>query len=164
MMDAVTSTFGLLQTAGQIAKGIVDVRDTVLVQQKVIELQGVIIAAQQSAVTAQSEQAALIKAVGELEAQVAKLKAWEAEKQRYQLTELPPGIFVRSLKPEMANGEPPHTLCEKCYQDGVPSVLHRSEAVNGRHHLRCTRCGADHTVGHFVAPQARRDGGSWMAR
>jgi hypothetical protein len=164
MMEAVVSTFGLLQTAGQMAKSLVDMRDTALVQKTVIELNCVIISAQQSAVTAQSDQTTLTKQIGQLEAEIVRFKTWETEKQRYQLTELPPGVFVRSLKPEMTGGEPAHQLCEHCYQDGVKAILHRGETSCGRYHLKCTRCGADHTVGHFIAPQRQDRGGSWMAR
>jgi hypothetical protein len=61
-----------------IAKGLKDINDATVRNAAVIELQEKILAAQ-------AEQTALVVRVGELEKEVADLKAWDAEKQRYEL-------------------------------------------------------------------------------
>jgi hypothetical protein len=79
-----------LKAAFEIAKTLVNARDAGVVRSKVIELQREILAAQASAVSAQSGQLAMLDRVRDLEKEVADLKAWDAEKEKYQLTELRP--------------------------------------------------------------------------
>ncbi|HYL33043.1 MAG TPA: hypothetical protein VEU53_07855 [Stellaceae bacterium] len=141
------------ERAKNIAQSMMALRDAAAFQGKMIEFQSAIIDAQNSAIAANEERAALIEKVGTLEAQVAKLEAWETEKKRYQLESLPPGVFVLTLRPEMANGEPPHHICQTCYQRGKKSILHSDEPGNGIYHLACKECGATLTVGHFRAPR-----------
>jgi hypothetical protein len=163
-MASIQAAVGSLKTATDIVSTFAKLKAAAEVQDKVIELQGVILAAHSSTLNAQHEQFAMLERVRTLEAQVAKFETWEAEKQRYELTELPPGVFVYSLKPAMANGEQLHHLCEHCFQESKKSVLHKTEPVNGRYHLKCSRCGTDHLVGRYVAPAAKRARtGSWMA-
>lgn len=102
---------------------------------------------------AQSEQAALINEKRKLEDQIRKFETWETESQRYQLQELPPGVFVYGLLTERAKpGEPFHQLCQQCYNSGRKSILHRDEQRNGVYHLTCQACEKRVTVGHFRAP------------
>src|SRR5258708_27990164 len=71
-----------------IAKSLIDAHDATIRREKSIELQREINAAQQGALTAQTAQSSLLKRVGELEIEVADLKAWDTEKEKYQLIEL----------------------------------------------------------------------------
>lgn len=117
-----------LKAAFDLAKTLVGVHDQAVVRAKVIELQEQILAAQASAVTAQTDQAGLLKRVGELEKELADLKAWEADKQRYELTEIQQAtrkgkVFVYTLKEETHSSEPKHSLCPNCYQNGRKSIL-----------------------------------------
>jgi predicted nuclease with TOPRIM domain len=64
-------------------------------------------------------------------------KQWENEKQRYTLIEISGGIYVYSLKPESAKGEPMHHLCATCFDDLKKSILHRNS--NGSNILVCQR-------------------------
>ena len=61
--------------------------------------------------------------VREAEAEVARLKAWEREKDRYRLVRWEYGAFAYILKDAEAGGEPPHALCATCYQRGIKSLL-----------------------------------------
>jgi hypothetical protein len=99
---------------------------------------------------------------------MAKLEGWEREKKRYQLEQLPPGVFVYALKPDMAAGEPLHQICQTCYQRGKKSILHSSERASGLHNLECHECGTRLTVGayrRFLSGYGQSDGGpnDWMA-
>jgi len=127
------------------AKALKDITDGTARNAAIIELQEKIL-------SAQSAQTALVERVRELEEEVRSFKTWEAEKQRYQLEKLPPGVIVRTLKADMARGEPVHHICENCYQHGEASPLNATEEVNGVYHLSCNRCKAKMQVGHFVAP------------
>ena len=142
-MDALSigSAISGLKTAGDIAGSFLKIRDIALVQGKVIELQSVILSAQQSALAAQGEQFALLEDKRKLEKQIADLEAWDAEKKRYELTELAPGVMAYSLKPEAANGEPPHKICGACYQRGRKGFLAReAHTITHRVIEKCGLC------------------------
>ncbi len=121
--------FTSLKAITDLAKFFIDARDTSVVRVKAIELQREIMTAQQGALTAQLAQSALLKQVNELEAQVANLKAWDTEKQKYQLTQVRPqgapggSAFVYALNKNVSSTEPDHSICPNCYEDGKKSVL-----------------------------------------
>jgi len=143
-MGSIGALIGSIATAGEIAKGMINLRDTAKIQEKVIELQGVIMSAQSSAMSAQTDQFALLDRVRKLEKEVADFKAWETEKQRYELKELRPGAFVYSLKEETRNAELPHYICANCYQRGQKSILQQETHMPGLVDLwACQACGKD---------------------
>jgi hypothetical protein len=117
-MTMISGTMSALKAAGEITKLIIASHDANVIRQKAIELQAQIFTAQQNALTAQSDQFTLLERVRELEKQIADLEAWATEKRRYVLQDLEPGVFVYALKPEMADGEPMHQICQTCYQRG----------------------------------------------
>jgi hypothetical protein len=131
---------GAIKSAFDIAKGLKDIDDATRRNAAVIELQEKILVAQEA-------QSTLINRISELEKEMARFETWEAEKQRYQLQNLPPGMFVYTLKPAMAGGEPPHRICEKCYQNGKKSLLHSFGSQGGFETLRCFGCNTDFHVG-----------------
>lgn len=139
-LTAITAAAGGLRTAGQIVKSMIDLKIGAEVQAKVIELQAVIMAAQGDALAAQSDQFALLERIRNLEAEVAEAKAWEAEQQRYELKEFPTGALAYVLKPEAANGEPPHRICPNCYQERHKSILQTYAKVRGGESVECPRC------------------------
>lgn len=123
------------------AKGLKDLNDAAVRNAAVIELQ-------ENILTAQAAQAALIERIRELEEEVARLETWKAEKQRYQLTELPPGIYVYRVKEEARGTEPPHSLCATCYANDKKSILQSDEPINGRTKMHCPSCGQTFRIGH----------------
>jgi hypothetical protein len=144
MTGEIAAALTSLKVASEIAKALKGVRDLSLVQSKVIELQGEILSAQSSAFAAQEAQASLLKRIGQLEQEVTDFKAWDAEKQRYQLTELRPGAFAYSLKPDAGGSEPPHCLCANCYAQGHKAILQEEKVQSGwAWVLRCNRCKAE---------------------
>ena len=157
-IDAITSP---LKTAGELAQGLVNVRDQIKLGDTVIKLQAQILAAQQGASAAQARETEMAEEIRGLKARVAELETWETEKQRYQLERLPPGVFVLSLKPEIANGEPPHCICQTCYQRGQKRILSWDEPFAGTHHVRCHECGTildvDHPASRVPSPGMKSD-------
>jgi hypothetical protein len=154
MVAEIYAGLGAFKAMFDMARGLKDIHDTTIRNGAIIELQEHIL-------TAQAEQASLVERLRTLEKQLTELKAWEAEKERYQLHELPPGVFVLSLKPEMGNGEPDHSICQACYQRGKKSVLHADEHRNGIHHLTCHECSAVLRVGHFTTPRVHVSSQGW---
>ena len=114
-----------LKTAFDIAKGLKDIDNATNRNAAVIELQEKIL-------SAQSEQAALIEAVGALKGRVAELEAWDADKKRYKLTEVGRGMTTYTLKEGMENGELAHHLCANCYQEGHKSIMQTETRTPGR--------------------------------
>lgn len=139
-LGAIATAAASLKTAGEIVKGLIGLRDTAMVQSKVIELQTVILSAQSSALDAQSEHFALLERIRGLEAQIAGMESWEVEKQRYQLTELVPGTACYIVKEGVRGSEPRHAICSNCYEDGKKSILHIMTDYLGSTHLTCPRC------------------------
>ena len=140
MIQQVMSSLSL---AADMAKTMIGVRDAAVIQGKVIELQGIILSAQSNALAAQSDQFALLNQIRELEEEVTRIKAWEAEKQKYQLDEPRPGLFTYALKQEAGASEPAHQICANCYQHSHKSILQRESRSPGRCDvLVCNDCGS----------------------
>lgn len=140
---------GLFKTMFDMAKGLKDINDAAIRNGAIVELL-------EKITSAQMQQSALLERIGELEKEIARFEAWEAEKQRYELKSLPPGVFVRSVKDTMRNGEPPHYICANCYEQGKKSHLQSGGANNGLETLTCNECDAKIRTGHFVAPRVLR--------
>lgn len=126
---------GAVKTAFDMAKVLQGIHDTAARDRAVIDLQKEILAAQ----AAQSD---LVETVSALKKEVAHLKAWDADKQRYQLSEVRSGATAYALKEGMEGGEPKHYLCASCYQQSHKSILQSKTLVPGRAHvLVCHDCG-----------------------
>ena len=149
LLGGLISNFGAAQ---DIAKALLELKTISEVQSKVAELQNVILSAQNTALTAQSQQSALIQHIADLEKEVANAKAWETEKQRYELKALESGIFTYSLKPSSANGEPSHWLCANCYSKGIKSILQNSGDFYGVSTHNCHSCKTELRVNTHVMP------------
>src|SRR5581483_6141929 len=103
MAGEIFAGLGAIKTAFDMTKGLQDIHDAVTRDRAVIELQKEILAAQ-------STQSALIERVNDLEREVAQLKAWDADKARYQLKRIQTGVTVYALKDGVEGGEEPHYL------------------------------------------------------
>lgn len=134
MVVEVFAGIGAFKTMFDLAKGLKDIDDRTTRNAVAIELQEKILAAQ-------AQQAALIEQVGLLEKEVAGLKAWGADKQRYELKALRAGAIAYMLKPQEAEREPPHALCANCYERGIKSFLQSNGAQRWTDHsFDCPVC------------------------
>lgn len=102
----------------------------------VSEVNAKLMDAQSAALLSQEKQSSLAKRVAELEEEIMRLKAWDAEAKRYQLADIAPGVFAHCLKPGMEQGEPPHMLCTNCFAKREKSILQNS----GGDTYQCPRC------------------------
>ncbi len=150
-MSIIGGTLSALNTALEIAKSLVGLRDTAVIREKVIELQSAIIAAQSSALSSQAEQSVLLSRIGELEKEIAQVKVWESEKQNYELRELKPGSFVYSAKDQVEGTRPAHHICANCYNNAFKSILQREMRFPGRSEVwACHSCGSIvYITGHW---------------
>jgi hypothetical protein len=147
MMAELTAAFTSLKAASELAQALMGLHDTAAINAKSFELQREILSAQSSALAAQVAQSALLNRVGELEKELAELKAWDAEKEKYELTELGRGTFAYASKRQTGAPEPKHSLCPNCYQDGRKSILQREKEIGFNELLRCLRCRGAITIG-----------------
>jgi Zn finger protein HypA/HybF involved in hydrogenase expression len=138
---ATTALLGSLKAAAELGKSMLDVTGAVKVRDKVVELNGALLAAQNNALSAQTAQASLVARVHDLEAEVMELKNWEGEKQSHQLEEVRPGVFAYGAKPAVEGSGPKHHLCANCFQHRRKSILQRrKEPVGRRTYLDCPDC------------------------
>jgi hypothetical protein len=143
-MAAVAGLMTSLRSIVEITKAMKDVSDANMIQTKVFELTREIMAAQACALEAQTAQSELLNRVRDLETEITKLEAWNAEKQRYKLTDLGRGMTTYTPKEGMEGGEPPHHLCAACYNEGHKSIMQPETRSPGRCDvLACHRCGSD---------------------
>lgn len=155
-ISAIGSAISAINGIKDIAQAMIGLRDAAAVQEKRIEFQDKIIQAQQAIMAAQEERTTLVQRVDELEKQLARFKAWETEKKRYELKEVDVGAFVYALKGGVASSEPPHWLCAHCYEAGNKSILQRAEGLSIYDvWWRCPDCRAAIRVGARISPTNR---------
>jgi len=122
-ISLIQGTIYSLKLAGDLAKSLFELKSISDVQAKVVELQSIILSAQSSALAANAHQTTMIEEIRNLKEEIARVKAWEKEKQRYKLIDPWPGTVLYALKKECSSSEPPHWICTKCYEDGIKSIL-----------------------------------------
>lgn len=129
------------KAAFNIAKGMAALKTETAVNSAIIEIQRHVVDAQQGLSSS-------LQAIDGLEKEIARLKDWSAEKERYEVKRFQPGSVVYSLKPTMAQGEPPHMLCPKCYPRGEKSFLQATGDQVRRYRVhRCPACRAELALG-----------------
>lgn len=107
----------------------------------------------------QAEYAILQARVSELEKELMRFERWDAEKARYELESLPPGVLVYRVKEVDRGAEPFHRICADCYNKGFKSLLHSVSEGNGLTRWRCHVCGFDVMTGNFIEPRRPDDEG-----
>lgn len=146
-------TLGKLETAYNLTKDLLNLRDAVAMQERVFELQAQILAAQREALESNQAQTANINKIRALEEEVARLKAWDAEKERYQLQEAS-GVLFYVLRPEHQGAEPFHQMCANCFDQGKKSKLQATPEIKlGRRVHLCPLCKTNYAFGHVERPQ-----------
>lgn len=106
-----------------------------------IKLQSELVSMQSHALTAQTEQLNLIERIHKLEEENTKLKNWETEQQKYELTELRPKVYAYHLKDNESSSEPVHHICPDCYSQQKKSILQKEYLDHGdTEALVCHHC------------------------
>jgi hypothetical protein len=136
MITGAEISFGInaLKTAVGIAKEAKELKDTSAIRGKVIEMQSLIMEAQTSAIEARAAHAELMVRIRDLEGEIAKAKAWDAEKEKYSLVELQPRNYAYISKAH-GNG-PEHYLCANCFEQGEKRILQQSDYIR----IACPKC------------------------
>lgn len=100
---------------------------------------------------------------------MARLKDWEADKQRYQLCDIGKGVVALALKPAMSNSEPMHYLCADCAASGKKSYLQPHHRGPHYEQYKCNGCGFDIGIDKDNRPRdfygdPVDNGGDWRTR
>lgn len=138
---------GAIKTAFDMAKALESIHEAVARDRAVIDLQKEILTAQQA-------QFSLVERVRDLEKQLTAFENWEAEKQRYELKALAPGLVALALKPAMSNGELFHYICANCCAAGKKSYL--QQHISGPYYdeFRCRGCGDEIPINKGTPPSS----------
>lgn len=166
-IGSIAAAVSSLKAASDIAKGLLSLHTAAEVQSKALELNQALIDAQHQIFAANAAQSELIDRVRELEGEIARMKNWDAEKQRYKLAAPFPGCMVFAVQKSMSNGETAHYLCATCFNRGQPSILQSREGrmtKEGRvfSSFICTACKSEAFTQYMnkVAPKYFEDIGA----
>jgi hypothetical protein len=134
------------------AKGLKALKDLVSgdARAQVAALYDVILASQASAMEAHLKQTAMIDRIRELEEEIARMKAWDKQKERYKLARPWPGaaFVLYVLKESCKESEEAHWICTKCYDDGRRTILQPRDDKNGLVLLCCPTCKSETNSGY----------------
>ena len=146
MATELIAGLGLFKTAFDIAKGLKDINDATIRNAAIIELQEMILSAQQS-------QSALVDRVRYLEKEMADLKAWEGEKEQYELKSVSLGAFAYVPKPNTKAAKEPHWLCANCAGEGKKKYLQITKGDMTQYYWSCPECKNFIRVRADISPQ-----------
>jgi hypothetical protein len=133
MASELTDGLGIYETLLDVAKGLKDIDSATARDAAIMELREHIL-------TAQKKHFSLIQRVSDLEKEAVGFETWEAEKERYDVAKLPPGIVVYAVKESMRGTEPEHYICALCYQRGQKRYLQSGGPSDGIERLLCHEC------------------------
>jgi hypothetical protein len=132
-----------IRSALDITKAMVGLRDAEAFRARSIELQSVVLEAYDKAIEARESYATQSDRIRALETEVTRLKAWDAEKEDYELKKIGDGAVAYMLKKEKRGTEPPHWLCPTCFAKDQKSFLNPTGQSAGRGWVyNCITCGA----------------------
>jgi hypothetical protein len=157
-LTAIAAALTSFNALKNIAQTMIGLHDSQALQAKIIEFNSALIDAQTKIFTVNEERTALIEHISALEKEVTELKAWDREKQRYELIALAPNVVAYAVKEAMRGTEPPHHICANCYNNRKKS--HLQQLVSGAFHdrFRCNTCGEQLDINKGIPPvhNARR--------
>jgi hypothetical protein len=130
-----------LKATFELAQAMIGVRDAAAFQAKRAEMIGLINDALSKSIASQEAHLELLDEKRALEAEVARLTAWNAEKKNYELKTIGRGTVAFMLKPDARGTEPPHWVCPTCFEQSKKAFLQPTGVQVGRAFLfRCQNC------------------------
>ena len=141
-----------LNAALNIGKATMELHDISVVQTKMVELNSQILKALDGAIEAKSTHLEMLDRIRNLEQEIARLRAWDGEKERYELKDVYLGATTYALKPTDGSGEPPHWLCTTCYHDRKKSILQPDPTGQRDRTWRCPVCKSSISINFNISP------------
>ena len=93
-LTSVTTLLGTFKSIKEAADSLISLRDEHLIMGKVAEINSKLIDAQHGIFDVNAERSELVQMVSALEKEIADLKAWNVEKERYQLVALVSNVIL----------------------------------------------------------------------
>ncbi|MDP2808678.1 MAG: hypothetical protein Q8O34_00850 [Rhodocyclaceae bacterium] len=146
-MGSIAAALSGIKQIKDVAEAAIDAKQALEVDRVKVELLPAIVQAYTQLLEARSAQADLAERLREAEDAVrrahedlARREDWATEAARYRLLAVGDHAHAYALKPEAAGEEPPHYLCQSCYQDQKKLILQFSGYEAGCRRLACPRC------------------------
>jgi hypothetical protein len=141
MYAEIATALSSVKTISDLTSLILKSKVTDAVRDNSIELQSAVIALQTAITGIQAQNYELLNENNQLKQQLADLKKWETEAQKYTLEEIAPGVLAYVFKSGPESITPIHWLCANCYQNKEKSILQRGRksGVLGTP-VSCPRC------------------------
>lgn len=157
MLAEISAGLGSLKAAKDIVQGLNAAKTEAAINGVKIELQGLILDAQQGLFAAQEAQSADARRIAQLEQEIVHLKDWSAEQQRYELKNVWRGAMAYMLKPDVRDGEPAHWLCANCFNQRRKSFMLFKGQHGGNASYGCDSCKSTMTVDYRRKPTYDED-------
>ena len=93
------------------------------IQEKLREMSSQLMNTQSEALNLQMQLAEILTRNRELGEEVERLKRWSVQAENYVLKNIDNTAFVYALKEGVESPEPPHWLCQLCFEDARRSIL-----------------------------------------
>lgn len=142
-MGTIAAALSSLKNAKDLAESLTDAKQALETDRVKAELLPLITQAYTQVLEARLAQADLADELREAKAQIAKMEEWKREAQRYRLQSIGADAYCYVLKPEAAGEEPPHGLCQNCYENQRKAVLQLARVENRYRILACPHCRAE---------------------
>ena len=139
-MSDISGLISSFQALYSLAKSMLDIREFEHLNAKVIEMQQIIVLAQNQTLAAQESLSAQSTKIRQLEEECMRLKDWSAESQRYSHREIAPGVFAHVENVFVGNFQHAHKLCSHCFYQHERSPVQESAEEHRRISLSCFRC------------------------
>jgi hypothetical protein len=152
MLAEISAGLSSLKTMKDIVQGMNAAKGEAAVNTVKIELQGLILDAQQGLFAAQEAQSADARRIAELEQEIMRFKDWSAEKQRYELKSMRGGSVAYSEKASVNARQSPHWLCANCFEQGRKSFMQKLGEVGPHAIYECAACKAKMNVDRRERP------------
>lgn len=169
LIGLTSATMQSFKFLGDLVKSLSNIRDSVRVNDAVLEIQQKLLEQQTSKIdiinryyAVSVEKDALKAEILAVKEQLAQARQFKANAKRYKLITVCPGFDVYALKETDANGEPPHWLCPQCLDNGVKGFVQASSPDGfpidepGDLLLQCMRCGKGTTLSRAAFDAAWR--------
>lgn len=155
MVGEAFTALAAIKSASEATKAIFDLRDASIVQAKAIELQKLILDAQEATLRAREREDALVARVRDLEEEVRELRAWNTKADEYRLVEIDNGAFAYLRKPEARGSEPVVWFCAQCFEKHHRSILQNRGRTKDRGSTiyGCSNCHSEVVVSWNVSPR-----------
>lgn len=152
---AIAGVTSSLKAIGDLTKAMIGLRDAEAVLSKSVELNRLALQAFEQALAAREAQAAQVDRIRALETELAEMKKWQADKDRYSLANIGAGVVALRLQENARHpGEPIHCLCPDCAANGKKFHLQPHNDGPAYVTYRCNGCkfeiGIDKASGHRV--------------